>query len=357
MSILHTIYQTNERMVKWAKDIQRKRKDRSDTLHLTDGNRQLTSEQKQAIIEYWKPYGRPDPIYHQYYYEKTGVFDVRFIPDDLFYTKIQFYFNDIPAAHVVDNKCYYEALFPDIRHPKTVAKRLNGYWLMDDRCTDIDNVVKKLCDESILFIKPATEACGGDGIVILENESLCAEKMRESFASIKGDLVVQRCLEQCEELKRINESSINTLRIISLIEKNGDVAILARMIRMGRAGSRLDNAHSNGISCGFDENGALNEFAYSLNGTKYREHPTSGVVFQGYCLPKMQEIEAAIKKSALRVPSFRIIAWDVTLDKEYMPTLVEANLYNPGINAIQLNNGPLFGDRTKDYLNEAFGIR
>lgn len=42
MSILHVVYQANERVIKWAKDVQRKRKDKADISALMSGGVNIT---------------------------------------------------------------------------------------------------------------------------------------------------------------------------------------------------------------------------------------------------------------------------------------------------------------------------
>ena len=53
-------------------------------------------------------------------------------------------------------------------------------------------------------------------------------------------------------------------------------------------------------------------------------------------------------------PHFRLISWDIALDKNNNPIIIEANLKYGEIDFHQLNNGPLFGDDTKEILNEVF---
>ena len=356
MSILHVVYQANEKVIKWAKDVQRKRKDKSDISALMSGGGKykLTNDVKHEIAEFWKPYGKTDPIYQQYYFEKNDIFDVKYLPDDLYYTRIQYFYNNISAAYIVDHKAYYETLFPDIRHPQTIAKRLNGYWIIGNKCVPIEDVVELICNETIAFVKPATGSCGGAGITVLEGQELSEQAFYKAVKPIRGDIVVQKRVEQCDELKNIHESSVNTLRIMSLIDKNGEVIILSRSLRMGTGKSRLDNAHSGGISIGIYEDGRLKDFALTLDGKRFYEHPDSGVKFSSIVLPGIQMVEEAVKKCALRVPAFRIVAWDVILDQDRYPLLIEANLFNAGMHVPQLNNGPLFGERTEELLNEAF---
>ena len=50
----------------------------------------------------------------------------------------------------------------------------------------------------------------------------------------------------------------------------GEVKILSRIVRVGQAGSRVDNASSGGLTCGITEKGVLKKYAYNQN-CKIRE--------------------------------------------------------------------------------------
>jgi hypothetical protein len=49
------------------------------------------------------------------------------------------------------------------------------------------------------------------------------------------------------------------------------------------------------------------------------------------------------------VPHFRIISWDIGLNKENQPILIEYNTIGQGVD-LQIANGPLFGEFTDEIL-------
>lgn len=55
------------------------------------------------------------------------------------------------------------------------------------------------------------------------------------------------------------------------------------------------------------------------------------------------------------MPHFRLVSWDIAVDNENNPVLVECNLKFGQLDFHQLNNGPLFGDDTEIILDEVFG--
>lgn len=54
------------------------------------------------------------------------------------------------------------------------------------------------------------------------------------------------------------------------------------------------------------------------------------------------------------MPLFRLISWDIAIDENDSPVLIEANLFVGELEFHQLNNGPIFGEETEDILKEVF---
>ena len=88
----------------------------------------LTKEQEAQIREFYAPYAKVDLGAHNFYTEKTGQFHVNYLPDDLYYSRIDSQYNDWWECAYVDNKCFYSRMFQGIRHPEAVASRVGGLW-------------------------------------------------------------------------------------------------------------------------------------------------------------------------------------------------------------------------------------
>ena len=50
----------------------------------------------------------------------------------------------------------------------------------------------------------------------------------------------------------------------------------------------------------------------------------------------------------------RLISWDFAIDENGEPMLIEMNISYGELDFHQLCNGPIFGDKTEDVLNEVF---
>lgn len=197
---------------------------------------------------------------------------------------------------------------------------------------------------------------GGKGILVCEKDT-DRKEIEDFLNSTSNDIVVQEGLKQSEQMAYLNSSSVNTIRIMTLLRKNGSVKICSSCVRIGLEGSKVDNASSGGIVVGVSEFGQLNKIAYDPDGKSYSAHPSSGVKFDNIVIPSYDKVKDVVVREALSTPQFRLISWDIAIDEREEPILIEANLFVGELEFHQLNNGPIFGDETEEILNEVFSSR
>lgn len=272
------------------------------------------------------------------------------MPEDLHYGYIDPYFNNWREAVHVDNKCWYPKMFTGIAQPEMLAIRSNGMWFQGDN-TPIsrDELEQLLAPEPELVVKKAMGSEGGRGVFFVPGTGLSQVE-----GKIGKDIVIQRPVVQHPRLSAINHTSVNTIRVISLLT-DGKVKAYSTILRMGINGARVDNASSGGITCGITEAGCLRKYAHTSNGDPLETHPNSGIVFDGYEIPGYHKCVEATTQLHLQMPHFRLISWDFSVDPAGEPILIEANLKYGQVDFHQLNNGPLFGENTPLILAEVFG--
>lgn len=314
----------------------------------------LTDKQKAEVIAFWKPYYKKiTPDFFEWYVESGSEFDVRFLPSDFYYSYIDPYFNDWNTAITFDNKCMYREYFYDVKQPETVAMRVNGIWFTGNQTVISKGELKDLLEsEDEMFLKVATESDGGHGVYYFTRET--AAQIGTKINSIESDIIIQRPIRQHAILADINSSSVNTIRVTSLLSDSG-VKIYSHILRMGIKGSKVDNESSGGLTCGITDDGRLYPTAHNKNGVIFEEHPDSHIKFDGYQITGLNEVKELVKKLHCRLPHFRLISWDFTIDENGAPVLIEANLKYGGLECQQLNTGPLFGNDTEKILKEVFG--
>lgn len=316
----------------------------------------LTTEQKKQIEEFYAPYCKVTTIFHQMFYEKTGVFSEKYLPIDIYTNIIDEYLNPRTEAKFLDNKCYYASLFNGLKQPEFAVCRCGGFWYNGEMQIIDEAEVKAIVSaEEELFVKEATDSYGGKGILYISKEKGDMVEQFEKFVS-KGDFIAQRPVRQHKDLGAVNESSVNTIRLISLLSNEG-IKIYSSILRVGQKGAKCDNATSGGVAVGITEDGKLKKYGYEITGKRYDIHPTNGFVFEGHQIPSYDKAVEMVKKAHPMVPHFRLVSWDICIGEDGEPILLEANLCKGGIVSHQYNNGPLFGEDTKKVLDEIFGIK
>ena len=319
-------------------------------------NRTLTENEKNAVLSFYKPYCKVNTIFFDYYKEKTGRFDVRFIPDDIYFGYIDPFYNDWEMAKIFDNKCYYPKLFEEAEQPETLLIRMNGFWLDKDYHQLSDLSVKEIIsNEPAFFVKKAVESDGGHGVYYIDGQSVY-EKFTKTVNSINCDLIVQKPIIQHEFLAGFNSSSVNTIRVLSLLNEK-EVKIYSTALRIGGAGKKVDNASSGGYTCGIDENGNVRMIAHNKQGESFSSMDLWPQLKNSTRIPGIEDVWKAVRVLHVHIPHFRLVSWDFSIGKNGKPILVEANLCYGGIEINQLNNGPVFGNDTEKILIEVFGGR
>lgn len=338
-------YRVHERKKDWV---------RFAALHTRE--RILSKQQTDQAKKFYEPYCKINPIFFEFYREKTGEFSPYFLPDDIYYGYVDPYFNDWTKAKHMDNKCFYASMFQNVRQPDTIFLRINGIWFDADHnfCTKekMTNVLEK---ENNLFVKIATESDGGHGVWHY-NDAKDIGGFWDFVSARTADIIVQKGVEQHERLNCLNSSSVNTIRVISLL-RNSEVKIYSSVLRMGVNGCKVDNEASGGRTCGICADGRLKPVGYNKYGECCLEHPDSHIAFYGYLIPGFNKVLDVVPMLHRQVPHFRLVSWDFAVDQDSEPVLIEANFKYGGVTIHQLNNGPVFGEDTECILAEVFDKR
>lgn len=309
---------------------------------------------KDQVFTYWKKYKHISPKWAWWYASKNGIEDPRYIPNDLYYTKIDQHFNNRKLGWGFNDKNYYSKIFAGIAQPEVLVRKINGMLLdVDYQQITSNEAWAILSKEREVIVKPSQETGSGRGVyfwnIITDRNNI------EKFLLEKEwkDYLAQKVIKQHSELDKVHAGSVNTLRIVSLLMPEG-VHILSSNLRMGMDNSRIDNVSAGGISCGIDIDGKLKKYAsYAYSGERMDCHP-QGLIFEGFEVPSYNRAIELVKKAAPIIPHFRLVSWDIAIDQNGEPLLIEANMRKGMINLNQFNNGPLFGDLTDRVLDEVF---
>lgn len=138
--------------------------------------------------------------------------------------------------------------------------------------------------------------------------------------------VIEPAIEQHPVLARLNADSVNTLRV--WVARDGEEPrVLGAFLRVGRAGSEVDNTSRGGLACPINlETGRIRE-AIDLSPMRrtHETHPDSGAALPGTGIPHWPQC-VALAENALRVlPGAVFAGLDIAVSVEG-PVVVEYNV-------------------------------
>lgn len=327
---------------------------------------ELPKQYEQQIKEFWKErLGiRIQTTGYRYFYAANRTENAYYIPQDIFQQYIVKHLNKFEFAPVYADKNMYDNLFPGVKTPRTILRNFRGkfydgnYNFLENKIA-LEKIMDALNSERLLF-KPSLDSGGGKGIFVLSNGDLPKRKsdsksaIREILTRQGQDYLVQCFVKQHEILDSVYPFSLNTMRIITF-ETDGQIEILASVLKMGNNSCHLDKVSMGGLSCGILNSGRLNKYAFTSDiENPLIAHPQTGTEFGKTVIPNFKEVKAFVIRLHGRLsPYFRLVSWDVALAESGEPILIEANLRNhQGVMIPQLNCGPLFGNKTEKVLSE-----
>ncbi len=195
----------------------------------------------------------------------------------------------------------------------------------------------KLVELDRFFVKATNAICGLDVfLVTVENGRflLNGEEIDISTIVKKHDYIFQPAIENHPEIKVINPTALNTVRLVTCRKKDRTLELFdSGALRTGRANVNVDNLAQGGIGIGIDEDGRLKRYGYTYDKnycySKLEIHPDSNIVFEGRSIPFYWESVDLVLKAHELFPNIKTIGWDVAITSDG-PLLLEAN-HNWGV--------------------------
>ncbi len=315
----------------------------------------ITKEEKKEIKKYWNKYTKDFKIYsHMYYHDKNNKKDKRFIPDDLYAEYVEQYFNNAKLAPAFSDKNYFDLFLRDFSIPKTYIHYINDSFLDKDyKIITKDEAYKILSNKKEFVVKQTIGTSGGEGVRIFENIS--KDELKELLDNPYGhNLLFQEKVKQCDLFNSFSSSSVNTIRIYTYWYKD-EVYTSNAVLRIGRNGSKTDNASGGGLSFQIDDNDKFVLTPRNILGVIDNEFlKNNSINYHNEKLLFMKDVRDVIKEAAERLAHFKIVSWDIAIDQNYKPVIIEYNVANTIPDITQLGAKPFFGDNTDNILKEVF---
>lgn len=157
----------------------------------------------------------------------------------------------------------------------------------------------------------------------------------------KGRWIIQPKLRSHPVISAVNGTALNTTRIFTLVTVNG-IEYAGGYQAFATGDSVTDSWQHGSVYVALDPSQKrLGRFGVTSqsdprSGLLY-EHPDTGMVFEGYEIPFLEESVAVCRRAHSLFESALIIGWDIAITSEG-PVILEAN-ENPGINVLQCLEG------------------
>ena len=128
-----------------------------------------------------------------------------------------------------------------------------------------------------------------------------------------------------------------------------EVLVVYAAIRIGRIGQVIDNQSAGGMSTIIGDDAKLGKYAFGGYLEDQIEKTDIGTVLEGFEIPSYSKAIEMVKRLHYQLPYFKIIGWDIAIDEEGDPVIIEWNT-EPGLS--QSAFGPGFGKYTERILRE-----
>ena len=283
---------------------------------------QASEEEKEnrlyrAIYDYWV-YG--NTVDEDFYLGFDNLTDAQKREYATMRLRMAFYkhLNDYSLDHLFDNKEETYAMFKEYYLRDLVAVRDEGDF----------EVFADFVKKHPVFVAKPSNMSTGVGVQRIELpanvdlKTFYQDLLRQYIGSNGGSywrkttttIILEELIEQDAALAALHADSVNGIRATTV--RVGDkVTVYEPWIKMGAGGSFVASCVLGGIDVGINaETGVCDTLGYGEQGETCERHPTTGVKFMGYRIPRWGEMLSLAKKLASSLPlSINYVGWDFVL--------------------------------------------
>ena len=305
-----------------------------------------------CLNPYFAQYGfKYNMVEFEYYKLLTGVESNLYIPHTFFYYYLFPYLN-CSARYHQDKNMFRRLLDYDNRKmdyimPHQIVYNMCGsfYTSENEICSKDEAVELILANKGDIIVKPTTHTSKGKNIVKLRREDISESQVNKLIDSYKTDFSFEECMIQHPALATFNESSLNTMRIVTYRKPSGEIKYLHGLLRFGGDGSVVDNASAGGGMVAIMENGdILRKIVHlrSVQTSRLDNNVTNTI-------PHFESVKQTALYLHTKLPYLNLIGWDMSVTPDGIPILIELNT-RPSPYGWQTLVGPLFSQEDLDEI-------
>lgn len=313
----------------------------------------LNKADAEANANFWKGFPfQYDKSWAEHYTAILGEFHNAFVPENLYYPVLEQLLNEQEFSLAYTDKNFYDLAYKNDLFPEVIARNVNGVQ-MDKMYKSISNkaILSQIALDEAIIIKPTIETGGAQNVALVTRTSngfyhkewgeISFENLIKKF---NKNFIIQRPVKQHAFMKQFNETSVNTIRVLTLRRpENNEIVILHMILRVGGEGQVVDNTKVAGVNLSIDtKTGVLNSYALD----KYANKVSNVGPFDlkdGIQFPFLDTIRETADYIASRNIHARLLGLDIYIDENGEAKCIEVNNRGNEINFYQTNSGPLFG--------------
>jgi hypothetical protein len=234
-----------------------------------------------------------------------------------FMYEYQLKMNPRSARAVLENKLIFLDFYaPFICHDYASLADMEKDYAVSERI---------LSNKSGRVVLKSTSGQCGRGVEVRNSKDFTSVTLLNRLKETGNDFVEEYVVQHAA-LMRLSPSGLNTLRIITQLDKNDEVQVLGARLRI-TVNSTVDNLAAGNIAAPVNlETGVVEGPAVYSDITKQEEtfHPVTKVNIMGFKVPFWKESLNLTREAALLNKQNRSIGWDIAITAEG-PELIEGN--------------------------------
>lgn len=195
-------------------------------------------------------------------------------------------------------------------------------WLDVDK-SNYDKVSEFILNHDSFFLK---QNIGSGGNGISKHISKEIKDLKEFYNRIKGkSFILEEDIVQDKSLAEFNPSSVNTIRVVTIRDKDV-VHIMDAILRMGNGEKSTDNFHQHGLAMKMDiDSGEVVSLAIDKSNNKYEYHPVTNKKLLGYKVPYWDKVKDTVIKASKVSKDVRYVGWDIAILESGEVSIIEGN--------------------------------
>lgn len=262
------------------------------------------------------------------------------VPEDIFRSYIEPVLNPFLYRAYLEDKNFFVKILGKSFFPQEILRCLQGRYYDGDYnyipAEDVPELLRHV-GENIkeIILKPSVDSCSGRGIYFFDfiNNQYVERYSKKSIDSLIKEIdarnfVIQEVIKQSMFMNNFNSTSVNTLRVVTYRSvKDENIYIPAMILRIGGAGSLVDNAHAGGVFVGVNpKTGELGNYVTNQYGEKKNEFNGVNFFEEKFTVPQFDQVLKFAKEVHKNIPYHRLLALDVVQLENGDCKLVEYNI-------------------------------